>query len=298
MTKETAYWGESRIFVVVGLSGAGKSTVLHVFEDLRLFTADGVPPSLVPDMVRLLLDPTVQSCKGAALGLDQRRGGFMEDLETALHALSGQGMRPFLIFLEADPAVIMRRYATTRRPHPLEREGVGLEKAILEEIESLASVREAADLLIDTSTYSIHDLRRVIQRCWSSKQGDAPALKVNLISFGYKYGVPREADLVFDLRFLPNPFFVEELRALSGKDVAVADYVFASDQARDFKQCFIDFLIYLLPLYDAEGRYRLTVAVGCTGGRHRSVAMTEALAEALQQRRYAVSVEHRHMELG
>ncbi len=289
---------DPRIFVVVGLSGAGKSTVLHVFEDLRLFTADGVPPLLVPEMVRLMRDPAVRSRRGVALGLDQCRSGFMEDLEAALTALSAAGLRPFLIFLEADPAVILRRYAVTRRLHPLEREGIGLERAVLDESASLTPVREAADLIIDTSNYSVHDLRRVIQRRWSTRQGDAPQLKVNLVSFGYKYGVPREADLVFDLRFLPNPFFVPELRPLSGQDPSVAGYVFASEPAREFRQRFIDFMLYLLPLYDAEGRYRLTVAVGCTGGRHRSVAMTEALAEALQTRSYAVSVEHRHKELG
>ena len=205
MKNEAESRDETRVFVIVGLSGAGKSTVLHVFEDLRLLTADGIPPSLMPDLARLLGDPSVQPCRGVALGLDQRRSGFMADLEKALAALAGRGLRPALIFLEADPAVLMRRYATTRRPHPLEREGVGLEQAIREESESLAPVRETADLVIDTSTYSIHDLRRVIQRRWNKSAENAPALKVNVVSFGFKYGVPREADMVFDLRFLHNP---------------------------------------------------------------------------------------------
>ena len=204
------------VFIITGLSGAGKSTVLHVFEDLRLFTADGVPPGLLPEMVRLLHSSSVERSNG--IGFDQRRSEFMAELEQALHRLSGMGFRPHIIYLEADPVVIMRRYATTRRPHPFEREGVGLEQAVREEMERLAPLREMADKIIDTSAYSIHDLRRVIQRRWTSREERLHAIKVNLVSFGFKYGVPREADLVFDLRFLPNPYFVEDLRPLTGKD--------------------------------------------------------------------------------
>ncbi|MEG2140377.1 MAG: RNase adapter RapZ, partial [Bilophila sp.] len=270
----------------------------HVFEDLHLFTADGVPPSLMPDMVRLLQDPSMEHFQGAAFGLDQRRGEYTTELKQALHLLVAQGFRPMILFLEADPAVIMRRYATTRRPHPLEREGVGLEQAVKEEVKRLLPIRELADRIIDTSSFSIHDLRRVIQRRWNNAPERLRSIKVNLVSFGFKYGVPREADMVFDLRFLPNPYFVEELRAFSGKDKRVAAYVFNEPKGLDFKKRLIDFMIFLLPLYDAEGRYRITIALGCTGGKHRSVAMTEALARALKRQDYAVSVEHRHMELG
>ena len=156
------------IFIITGLSGAGKSTVLHVFEDMRLFTADGVPPELMPEMVRLLQSSSVEPSHGIALGFDQRRSEFMAELDQALHRLSGMGFRTKILYLEADPAVIMRRYATTRRPHPLEREGVGLEQAVREEMERLAPVREIADKVIDTSSFSIHDLRRIIQRKWNS----------------------------------------------------------------------------------------------------------------------------------
>lgn len=289
---------DKTVLLVIGLSGAGKSTVLHVFEDMRLFTADGVPPVLMPDMVRLLQDPALEGAGGVALGLDQRRGEFTAELDEALHKLSSMGFRVQILFLEAEPAVLMRRYATTRRPHPLEREGVGLEQAVHEEVERLASVREMADRVIDTSTYSIHDLRRVIQRRWNSTQERTHAIKINLVSFGFKYGVPREADMVFDLRFLPNPYFVEELRPFTGRDKAVAAHVFGESSAREFKKRLIDFMTFLLPLYDAEGRYRITIALGCTGGKHRSVAMTEALMRALKRQDYAVFVEHRHMELG
>ena len=295
---ETSKVAEKPGFIITGLSGAGKSTVLHVFEDMRLLTADGVPPGLMPEMVRLLQNPSVERSSGVALGFDQRRSEFMEELDQALHRLASMGLRTQIIYLEADPVVIMRRYATTRRPHPLEREGVGLEQAIREEMERLAPVREIADKVIDTSAYSIHDLRRVIQRRWTSREERLHAIKVNLVSFGFKYGVPREADLVFDLRFLPNPYFVEDLRPLTGKDKAVAAYVFSEAAGKEFKKRLIDFVSFLLPLYDAEGRYRITIAHGCTGGKHRSVAMTEALARALKRQDYVVSVEHRHMELG
>lgn len=181
------------IFIITGLSGAGKSTVLHVFEDMRLFTADGVPPELMPEMVRLLQSSSVEPSHGIALGFDQRRSEFMAELDQALHRLSGMGFRTKILYLEADPAVIMRRYATTRRPHPLEREGVGLEQAVREEMERLAPVREIADKVIDTSSFSIHDLRRIIQRKWNSTLERLHTIKVNLISFGFKYGVPREA---------------------------------------------------------------------------------------------------------
>ena len=286
------------IFIITGLSGAGKSTVLHVFEDMRLFTADGVPPELMPEMVRLLQSSSVEPSHGIALGFDQRRSEFMTELDQALHRLSGMGFRTKILYLEADPAVIMRRYATTRRPHPLEREGVGLEQAVREEMERLAPVREIADKVIDTSSFSIHDLRRIIQRKWNSTLERLHTIKINLISFGFKYGVPREADLVFDLRFLPNPYFVEELRPQTGKESAIAEYVFSEPLGKEFKKRLIDFLSFLLPLYDAEGRYRITIALGCTGGKHRSVAMTEALMRALKRQDYTVSVEHRHMELG
>lgn len=290
--------GPFPLIVVSGLSGAGKSTVLHVFEDLRMFTADGVPAGLLPEMVALLRESSRGRIQGMAFGLDQRRGAFAEEMHEAFERLSSRGLRPQLLFLEADPVVLMRRYATTRRPHPLERDGVGLEQAVQEEIERLAPVRESADLLFDTSDYSIHDLRRVIQRRWKSSRERLRAIKVNLVSFGFKYGVPREADLVFDLRFLPNPYFVEKLRPCTGKDKAVASHVFGEASGKLFRKRLIDFLTFLLPLYDAEGRYRLTIALGCTGGRHRSVAMTEALAKALTRQDYTVSVEHRHMELG
>lgn len=287
----------SSVCIVTGLSGAGKSTALGVFEDLGYFTVDGLPAALAPDMAALMARPSMSRYKGMALGMDIRQSAFLEDINMALSQMTGDGYRPMLLFLEATPHELMRRYATTRRPHPLEREGLGLEEALAAERERLAPLRESADLVVDTSRFSIHDLRRAIQKRWRAKE-KLRAIRVNVLSFGYKYGVPREADLVFDMRFLPNPYFESALRPLSGKDKAVADYVLHSPGAREFFQKLRDLLFFMLPLMEAEGRYRVSIAVGCTGGRHRSVAVAEELTQALRQADYTATVEHRHLELG
>ena len=287
-----------RVSIVTGLSGAGKSTALRVFEDLRHLAVDGLPASLAPEMAAMMQRDSMRHFEGIALGMDIRQGNFLEELNTALGELSGMGIRPQLLFLEADDKTLMRRYAATRRPHPLEREGMGLEAALRAERERLAPLRDMADLVLDTSRFSIHDLRRAIQKRWSDDTGAAHPLRVNIMSFGFKYGIPHEADMVFDLRFLPNPYFVEDLRPQSGKDKAVADYVFASPQAREYGAKLLDLLLFLLPQMETEGRYRVTIALGCTGGRHRSVAMAEHLAQAVRQAGYPVSLEHRHLELG
>ena len=287
----------SSVCIVTGLSGAGKSTALGVFEDLGYFTVDGLPAALAPDMVALMTRPSMSRYKGMALGMDIRQSAFIEDINMALSQMTGDGYRPMLLFLEATPHELMRRYATTRRPHPLEREGLGLEEALAAERERLAPLRESADLVVDTSRFSIHDLRRAIQKRWRAKE-KLRAIRVNVLSFGYKYGVPREADMVFDMRFLPNPYFEAALRPLSGKDKAVADYVLQSFGAQEFFQKLRDLLFFMLPLMESEGRYRVSIAIGCTGGRHRSVAVAEELTQALRQADYTATVEHRHLELG
>ena len=297
-TPKVAHDRPVQVCIVTGLSGAGKSTAVQVFEDLRYFAVDGLPASLAPEMAAMMERPSMSHFMGIALGMDMRQSNFPDEINDALSVMAAKGIRPLLLFLEADAQELMRRYATTRRPHPLEREGKGLEAALAAERNRLRPLREMADLVIDTSRFSIHDLRRSIQKRWSGNKDKLRAIRVNVISFGFKYGVPREADTVFDLRFLPNPYFVEELRPLCGKDKAVADYVFASSSAVEFRKKLLDLLFFMLPLMEAEGRYRITIAVGCTGGRHRSVAMAEELSQALRQADYPTSLEHRHLELG
>jgi UPF0042 nucleotide-binding protein len=285
------------VCIVTGLSGAGKSTVLQFFEDMGFFTVDGLPAGLASDMVRLLSQAECSTFTGIALGMDVRQGDLL-DIEQTFARLSRNSIRPRLLFVTADAAVLMRRYATTRRPHPLEREGMGLEAALEAERQRLRPLLDMADITLDTSGFSIHDLRRAVQERWGEIQGLRHTLKVNLISFGFKYGVPKEADLVFDLRFLPNPYFVEALRPLSGKDAAVREYVFGQPRSQEFRARLFAFIRFLLPLYDADGRYRISIAVGCTGGRHRSVSMTEELYKELQYSGHSISLEHRHLELG
>ena len=272
-TPKVAHDRPVQVCIVTGLSGAGKSTAVQVFEDLRYFAVDGLPASLAPEMAAMMERPSMSHFMGIALGMDMRQSNFPDEINDALSVMAAKGIRPLLLFLEADAQELMRRYATTRRPHPLEREGMGLEAALAAERNRLRPLREMADLVIDTSRFSIHDLRRSIQKRWSGNKDKLRAIRVNVISFGFKYGVPREADTVFDLRFLPNPYFVEELRPLCGKDKAVADYVFASPSAVEFRKKLLDLLFFMLPLMEAEGRYRITIAVGCTGGHPRSVAI-------------------------
>lgn len=285
------------VVVVTGLSGAGKSTALNVFEDLGYFCVDGLPATMLPKLVSLFLGKDSKH-RGLALGMDLRQHDFLDQWNDAVQELSGKGIFVRVLFVEAKTNALMRRYATTRRPHPLESGEMGLEQALVKERAMLAPLRKDAELVLDTSEYSIHDLRRMIQERFSSKEHAGQGMRVHVMSFGFKYGVPAEADLVFDLRFLPNPYFVPELRPMSGKDKPVADYVFASEPGLTFKTKLLDFLQYLLPLYAAEGRYRVAVAIGCTGGRHRSVAMSELLFASLRDTGYSVTLEHRHFDLG
>ncbi len=286
------------VILIAGLSGAGKSTAINVFEDMRFFTVDGLPADLLPGMSGLLTHNALPQYKGLVLGVDLRQHSSAQEFTRAVVELRQQDLNPIFIFLEAEPAVIMSRYMTTRRPHPLENEGMGLEQAIAQEKSRLQPVRDLANLVLDTSTWSVHDLRRNVQKKSDAMFAAGHSFKVHLVSFGFKYGLPAETDMMFDLRFLPNPYFVEGLRPLSGQNAEVADYVLQSQAGQSFVPRLQDFLHYLLPLYESEGRYRLTVSFGCTGGRHRSVAITEHMATVFARAGYAVSIEHRHLELG
>lgn len=286
------------VVIVTGLSGSGKSTALAVFEDIGYFTVDGLPASFAPKMLSLVTGDGLEHYGGIALGMDMRQSGFSRDYEQALVDMRKLGITPHVIFCEAKPDILLKRYATTRRPHPLEKEGLGLEQAMELERSRMRHLRKTADLVLDTSTYSIHDLRRAIQTKWHNLKSLSRALKVHIISFGFKYGAPSEADMMFDLRFLPNPFFVPELKALSGRDAPVADYVLKQGLGREYLARLSDFLTWTLQQYEAEGRFRLTIAIGCTGGRHRSVAIAEAIAVILRSQEYSLTLEHRHLDLG
>jgi len=283
--------------LVTGLSGSGKSTALRVFEDLGYFCVDGLPAGMLPKLAEMFQPKTSQH-RGLVLGMDLRQSDFIQEWEEANQQLLKMGIDLNILFLECRTDTLVTRYATTRRLHPLESTTLGLEQALEKEKEVLAPIRDAADLVLDTTDYSIHDLRRILQEKWTEVETDAKGMRVRVVTFGFKYGVPLEADMVFDLRFLPNPYFEKELRQLCGKDAAVADYVLKTEPGKTFIKKYTNFMTYLLPLYAEEGRHRITLAIGCTGGHHRSVAVAEHLYKQLRQEGYSTTIEHRHLELG
>ncbi|WP_084590833.1 RNase adapter RapZ [Desulfonatronovibrio magnus] len=297
-TAESAGSGCYPLIIVTGLSGAGKSTALNVFEDLGFFTVDGLPVSLVPSVLNLFAGENPKNYRGLALGMDLRQPDFAEEWIKVRERLSGVNLCTQIIFLEASEDILVRRYATTRRPHPLESGSYGLDQALEMEKAILNAIRGDAHLVVDTSGFSIHDLRRTIQEKWEYFDQSFAGMRIHLISFGFKYGVPSEADMVFDLRFLPNPYFDTDLRPLSGKDKVIADYVLSQGAGARFILRTTDYLSFLVPMFVDEGRYRLTMAFGCTGGRHRSVAVVERIAAFLKDQGYLISTEHRHFNLG
>lgn len=288
------------IILVAGLSGAGMSTALQVLEDLNFFTTDGIPPSLISSFYELAKKPDMQHFRGIAIGLNlsqHEHENYALALSRIMTDLRKNNANPSLFFLCASPEMIKLRYARTRRPHPLEREGLNLKQAMEKENQLLSKLKQMADRVLDTTDFSIHDLRREVQSL-CVEQTHTHLMRVNIISFGFKYGVPSETDLVFDMRFLPNPYFDKILCPLTGLDQSVVDFIFQEQKFVDFRTCFFTYLKSSLPYYSEEGRFRLTLAIGCTGGRHRSVAMAELTAKTLRQDAYQVSIEHRHLSLG
>jgi UPF0042 nucleotide-binding protein len=278
--------GNPLVVVVTGLSGAGKSTALHALEDLGFFCIDNLPIPVLQD--------TLAACDAGkldrvAMGIDVRVRTFFKRAHEVLEAVQREGKRDLeILFLDASDETLLRRFSSTRRPHPLSY-SLGVEStraiAVLDGIrlerERLSLLRAGAQKVVDTTGLSVHDLRRRILDAYGPGVGGQPGMLTRLVSFGFKYGTPVDADLVFDVRFLPNPFFVEALRPLTGIDPPVRDYVHATEDALVFTQKVIDLLEFVLPRYEREGKSYLTVAVGCTGGRHRSVALVELLARTL-----------------
>lgn len=285
------------VVIIAGLSGAGKSTALKVFEDMAYYTVDGLPVSMATQFIEVLSACDLESYKGIVLGVDVRQSTFRDEWAVTINTLASAGYTPTVIFLEARADVILRRYKETRRPHPFECSGTGLEQAMTRERELMAPAKAEASFVFDTSEYSIHDIRRVLQRRWKSEEEDAKGLRVHLMSFGFKHNTPSEADMIFDLRFLPNPYHNPDLRPYSGQDLPVVQYVLGNSMAQTYIKKLEDMLHYTLLQMEKEGRYRTTVGFGCTGGRHRSVAVTEAIYDFLKKSDFAVSVEHRHINL-
>ena len=281
--------------VVTGLSGAGRSTAAKCLEDLGYFVVDNLPPELVATMVQLG-SRTQGAVTRIAVVMDVRSRAFSADLRAVILDLAMNGMRPRVLFLEARDEVLVRRFENNRRAHPLQGDG-RLIDGIVAERRLLAGLRDEADLVVDTSDRSVHDLRREIERAFAigGELGGAQPLRATVVSFGYKYGLPVDADLVVDVRFLPNPFWIPELRELTGEDAEVRDYVLAQQGAVEFIDRYSEILEIIGAGYSREGKHYLTLAIGCTGGKHRSVVIAQQFADRLSAMGVRATVVNRDL---
>jgi UPF0042 nucleotide-binding protein len=277
-----------QVTVITGMSGAGRSEAADVLEDLGYFVIDNLPPELIDSVVRLAED------RKLAVVVDVRAGAFVDELSAALEALHAAGGSTRVLFLDASDDVLVRRYETSRRKHPLAAgdrvsDGIAAERRLLNELKG------RADLVVDTSNLNVHELRDRLLAHFGD-EGDTTTLQTSIVSFGYKHGLPRDVDLVFDCRFLPNPHWIDELRPLRGTDPEVRAYVMDQPETRAFLDELRNLFALLLPAYVREGKAYLSIGVGCTGGRHRSVVLAGELAEVLSALGFAAKVEHRDVE--
>lgn len=282
-----------RLVIISGLSGSGKSYVIKYFEDLGFFCIDNLPPQLLPKFVELCTQSRNDITK-AALGIDIRERDFLGNFLNVFDQLREEGYQMELLFLEARDEILQRRFSETRRPHPLAKGGSIVEGIKLER-EKLQELRKRADKIIDTSDYHVHQLKEVITRYYLER-GENKHLSLSLISFGYKFGIPYDLDLLFDVRFLSNPNFERELKPLTGEDARVRSYIMAQSETKTFLEKLFGFLDFLVPLYEKEGKSYLTIGIGCTGGRHRSVTIVNLLREHLVKK--GVQVHYRHRDIG
>ena len=285
--------GAPDVIIITGLSGSGMSSATNAFEDLGYFCVDNLPLTLMPTFGRLVQpeDHNRPHIERAALVVDIREGRFLSEFPERLRELRASGLRVFVLFFEASDEALVRRFSETRRPHPAEA-GDGLLESIRRERRAMSELRQLADQVIDTSEHTVHTLRRLLIERFGPEVGGA-TMRVQVYSFGYKHGSPHDADLLFDVRHLPNPHFVPELRDLSGHDPRVVSYLRASDEVRETLRRFTELIDYLLPLYRREGKSYVTIGIGCTGGRHRSVMTANWIARHLRRGGYDASAVHR-----
>ena len=279
------------IVIITGMSGAGRSTAAKALEDLDWFVIDNLPPSLLPTMINL-----ARRAKGAlpriAAVVDVRSRAFTSDLQSAITELATRGVRPRVVFMEAADDTLVRRFENVRRPHPLQEDGRVVD-GIAAERELLRTVRGEADLVLDTSALNVHELRARLQDFFGAGPEEGP--RISVVSFGYKYGLPVDADLVVDCRFLPNPRWIEALAPLSGQDERVREYVLSQLGAAEFLDAYLTSLRVTLAGYERQGKKYVTLAIGCTGGKHRSVAIAEHIAEQLEETGLGIQVVHRDL---
>jgi UPF0042 nucleotide-binding protein len=281
-----------RFVIITGLSGAGKSFAIKCFEDMGYFCVDNLPTTIIPMFADLCAQST-RAIRRIALGIDVREGEYLAHLVEILQELKARGYPTEVLFLEAGDESLVRRYHETRRRHPLAGGGNVLD-GIRAERKAMAHVREIADRIVDSSGLTVHQLKQLLVDFYGATTSRS-SFTVSLVSFGYKHGIPYDSDLVFDVRFLPNPHFVEGLRALDGRDPAVREFVLKHEESRQLLERLKDLLKFLLPFYQREGKAYLTVAIGCTGGRHRSVALVEELRSFLEAQGFPLNVTHRDL---
>jgi UPF0042 nucleotide-binding protein len=279
-----------QVVIISGLSGSGKSTALRALEDIGFFCVDNLPVVLLPKFLSITLQSTPE-IKQVALVMDLRERSFLEKYQRIFERLKEKGYKIEILFLEAGEESLLRRFSETRRNHPLSATGSIIEGIQLE-VAKLSSLRQMADTVIDTTTTNVHQLKDTIQRHFLSSSNQKQMI-VSVMSFGYRYGLPADADLVIDVRFLPNPYYVDALKNYNGHHRDVEDYVLDNAQCREFMNKAIDVLNFIIPLYEKEGKARLTIAFGCTGGKHRSVVMANRFSSYFQSLEYIVHTSHR-----
>lgn len=282
--------------IITGLSGSGMSSATNAFEDLGYFCVDNLPVTMLSPFGRLLLPDGEEkvAIEKAALVIDIRERHFLSDFPSELKKLGKKNLHPYVLFFEAADSVLQRRFSETRRRHPADN-GKGVLEAIRTERDAMSDVRETADLIIDTSSETVHTLKRLLVEKFGQTDEGMP-LHVQIMSFGHKYGVPTQVDLLFDVRHLPNPYFVPELKNLPGTDAKVVKFLEEQEEVKETERRFTDLLNYLLPLYKREGKSYLTIGIGCTGGRHRSVMISNNLAKSLQNNGFDVTIVHRDVQ--
>jgi len=279
-----------RVVIITGLSGSGKTTALRALEDIGFFCIDNLPVVLLPKF----LDITTKSSpeiKRVAMVMDLRERSFLKKYEDIFSRLKEKGYRIEILFLDSSDESLLRRFSVTRRAHPLSEKGSVME-GIRQEREKLSALKEMADQVIDSTSTNVHQLKDIVQRYFLPASEQRKVI-INVISFGYRYGLPADADLVFDVRFLPNPYFVEDLKEFNGQNEDVRDYVLKNEKSEIFLEKVFDLMTYLIPLYDREGKVRLNVSLGCTGGKHRSVVIADQLGAHFAEMKYIVNVTHR-----
>lgn len=283
---------QPQLVVVTGMSGAGRTTAARVLEDNGWYVIDNLPPQLLTSMAELLKDARGVESPNLAAVVDIRSRVFFADFRAGLDRLRDEGWKPVVVFMDATDEALVRRFESVRRPHPLQGDGRMLD-GILAEREALSDLRDTADVVIDSSGLNVHQLTAKVRGMFGGDEG--PQLRIAVMSFGFKYGIPLDADIVFDMRFLPNPFWNPQLRPHSGVEPIVADFVLAQPGAKEFLRSAVELLTPMTDGYLREGRSYITLAIGCTGGKHRSVAMAEALAAELQSEQIRAIVVHRDL---